>query len=80
MNILNIENALKKSIKNFKNHQPQKQQGKVKKNTSIEIQNTLNIELLPTDMSDSSSDGGRKMEFINDADCNSMHEKSNLCF
>lgn len=46
---------------------------------SIEAQSLLNTDLLPTDMSDSSiSDGGSKMEMINDAECNSMHEGRQL--
>ncbi|KAL7029056.1 hypothetical protein ACKWTF_006077 [Chironomus riparius] len=52
------------------------------KNSSIDVQSQIiNPELLPTDMSDSSSDSeaASKMDnFINDAECNSMHEGRQL--
>ncbi|XP_070502553.1 protein Aster-B-like isoform X2 [Chironomus tepperi] len=52
------------------------------KNSSIDVQSQIiNPELLPTDMSDSSSDSeaASKMDnFINDAECDSIHEGRQL--
>lgn len=52
------------------------------KNLSIDVQSQIiSTELLPTDMSNSSSDseGESKMDnFINDVECNSMHEGRQL--
>jgi VAD1 Analog of StAR-related lipid transfer domain len=45
------------------------------------IQHLSNLELMPTDMSGTDSDseiGGSKMDFINDAECDSMHEGRQL--
>lgn len=50
------------------------------KNSPIDVQSQLNPDLLPTDMSDSSSETeSNKMDnFVNDAECDSMHEGRQL--
>lgn len=52
-----------------------------KKEPPSTAQHLLNPELIPTDMSGTDSDserGGSKMDFINDAECDSMHEGRQL--
>ncbi|CRK91119.1 CLUMA_CG004807, isoform A, partial [Clunio marinus] len=70
----------KETLRDSTNTQQQQQPIESIKATSVDTKSCISSETCPTDMSGDSSDSENtsKMDFVNDAECNSMHEGRQL--